>query len=347
MKVILQDYINQTSEHCGSGSMRDLIRHYCGLDLPEHVVFGLGAGLDALYFPMPGNKPPFMFLGRGVSMEQDLAYTLGLDYQEVRQADNDVAWHEVRQEIIDGCPTMLAGDIFYLDYRKFKVHFPGHRFVLVGFDDEQKQVYIADRTECEPQVCSLQGVRDSRNSPVGMSSHNLWGKFHSGEVRHSLGEACEHALRITAARMLGDDRSQIEMLSAQAGSSDFVAGGLAALVLFRAQLKANDERHNDTKLAKSLVDNIVNFGTGGGFFRIMFAQFMQWSKSQRPDIVTEDDVQAAALAATHWADIANIAVALSTDANDLEAWAAIDGLLLQVENTERRLFEALAEQLHG
>ncbi len=347
MKVILQDYINQTSEHCGSGSMRDLIRHYCDLDLPEPVVFGLGAGLDALYFPLPGNDPPFMFVGRGVSMEQDLAYTLGLDYQEATQVDNDVAWQQARQEIIDGHPTMLAGDIYYLDYRKFKVHFPGHRFVLVGFDDEREQVYIADRTECEPQICSLQGVRDSRNSPVGMSSHNLWGKFRSGEVRYSLDEACERALGITAARMLGEDRSQIEMLSVQAGSSDFVAGGLAALVLFRAQLQTMPERSSDTRLAKSLVDNIVNFGTGGGFFRVMFAEFMQWARLQRPDIVTDDLVQSAGLAATHWTDIADIAANLSTDASDLAAWGAVDNLFIQVENTERRLFATLAEQLHG
>lgn len=347
MKVLLQDYINQTSEHCGSGSMRDLIRHYCDLDLPEHVVFGLGAGLDALYFPLPGNKPPFMFVGRGVSMEQDLAYTMGLDYVESIQADNDTAWQEARQEIIDGHPTMLAGDIYYLDYRKFKVHFPGHRFVLVGFDDEEQQVYIADRTECEPQICSLQGVRDSRNSPIGISSHNLWGKFHSGNVRHSLHEACEQALRITAERMLGEDRSQIEMLSAQAGNSDYVAGGLAALVLFRAQLKSMPDRTNDTGLAKYLVDSIVNFGTGGGFFRVMFAEFIHWSRAQRPDIVSDDVVQAAELAAAHWTEIANVANTLTDDASNLEAWTAIDSLMLQVENTERKMFETLAEQLHG
>ncbi|MEM8497760.1 MAG: BtrH N-terminal domain-containing protein [Pseudomonadota bacterium] len=347
MKVILKDYVNQTSEHCGSGSMRDLIRHYCDLDLPEHVVFGLGAGLDALYFPLPGNQPPFMFVGRGVTMEQDLAYTLGLDYQETRQADDDVAWQEARQEIIDGHPTMLAGDIYYLDYRKFKVHFPGHRFVLVGFDDEQQEVYIADRTECEPQICSLQGVRDSRNSPVGMSSHNLWGKFHSSDVRHSLDEACEHALRITAERMLGEDRSQIETLSAQAGNSDYVAGGLAAMVLFRAQLKSMPGRSNDTGLAKYLLDSIVNFGTGGGFFRVMFAEFMQWSRTQRPDIVSDDLIQTAELAASHWNDIAIVASNLANDASDLEAWLAIDNLMLKVENTERRMFETLAEKLHG
>ncbi len=347
MKVLLQDYVNETSEHCGSGSMRDLIRHYCGLDLPEHVVFGLGAGLDALYFPAPVNNPPFMFFGRGVSMEQDLAYTLGLDYQEVTQTNDDKAWQDVRQQIIDGQPTMLAGDIYYLDYRKFKVHFPGHRFVLVGFDDEQQHVYIADRTECAPQICSLQGVRHSRNSPVGISSYNLWGKFHSGDVRHSLGDACEHALRITAARMLGDDKSQIELLSAQAGNTDFVAGGLAAIVLFRAQLSAMPERNTDTQLAKYLLDCIANFGTGGGFFRVMFAEFMQWSNAQRPDIVNTDLAQRAHAAAAHWSDIAGIAASITNGADAGEAWRNIDSLLAQVESTERRMFETLAEQLQG
>ena len=69
MRVLIENYRNQTAGHCGSGAMRNLLNHYCDLDLPEAVVFGLGAGLDSVFFTIPGVKPPFMLFGRGASME--------------------------------------------------------------------------------------------------------------------------------------------------------------------------------------------------------------------------------------------------------------------------------------
>ena len=37
--------------------MRNLLHHYCGLELGEEVVFGLGAGLDFLYFSSARFEP--------------------------------------------------------------------------------------------------------------------------------------------------------------------------------------------------------------------------------------------------------------------------------------------------
>ena len=96
MRVLIEDYRNLTAGHCGSGSMRNLLYHYCGLDLPEGVVFGLGAGLDCVFFTIDAVNPPFMLFGRGATMEVDLAESLGLDYREKIQLDDDVAWQEVR-----------------------------------------------------------------------------------------------------------------------------------------------------------------------------------------------------------------------------------------------------------
>ena len=87
MRVLIEDYRNLTAGHCGSGAMRNLIYHYCGLDLEEGVVFGLGAGLDTVYFSYDQQHPPFMLFGRGSSMEADLAETLGMDYAEQIQTD--------------------------------------------------------------------------------------------------------------------------------------------------------------------------------------------------------------------------------------------------------------------
>ena len=72
MRVLIDSYRNLTAEHCGSGSMRNLIYHYCGLELDEAVVFGLGSGLDCMYVPTPGLEPPYLFVGRGSSFEAEI-----------------------------------------------------------------------------------------------------------------------------------------------------------------------------------------------------------------------------------------------------------------------------------
>ena len=110
------------------------------------------------------------------------------------EPDDAEAWELVRQEVLAGRPTMLSGDIFYLDYREYKVHFPGHRFVLVGFDDEREIAFIADRINVEPEACSYPALFASRNPPEGISTHNLWGRFHGSEPTRSLEEAAAWAI---------------------------------------------------------------------------------------------------------------------------------------------------------
>jgi len=201
MQAMIEDFRILPAGHCGSGAMRNLIYHYCNLDLPEGVIFGLGAGIDTVYFAYEKAQPPFMFFGRGSSMETDVTRNLGIDYREQTQSNDDTAWNDVKAEVMNGHPTMLSGDIFYLDYREFKVHFPGHRFILLGFNEDKGEVYIADRINTHAETCSMGALRQSRSADVGISSHNLWGKFHSSKASNSLPEACGLALKMSVERM--------------------------------------------------------------------------------------------------------------------------------------------------
>jgi hypothetical protein len=344
MRVLIENYRNLTAGHCGSGAMRNLIYHYCGLDLPEAVVFGLGAGLDSVFFTIDGVKPPFMLFGRGASMEVDLAETLGLDYRETIQADDALAWQEVREEVCAGRPTMLSGDIFYLDYRKFKVHFPAHRFVLLGFDEDREEVYVADRTDEETQTCSMRALRLSRNPPDGMSTYNGWGKFHTGDVRHSLPDACGIALRKTVERMLGSDNSQSQAMAAiRGGEGGLLATGLNGLRTFSEQLPLWEQR-GDAADHTAYVDNaIIKFGTGGGFFRDHFAKFMEWSRQQRPDLVGSTTVDLAVLAAKSWNELSPTMQALVADASNNALWGRAREQVLDIYETEYSLFGHLAD----
>lgn len=338
MRVLIEDYRNLTAEHCGSGSMRNLLFHYCGLELDEAVVFGLGSGLDCMFLSVVTERPPFMLFGRGPSMEADLASALGVDYRETRQADDNLAWSEVAAEVAAGRPTMLSGDILYLDYREYKVHFPGHRFVLLGYDDELQDTYLADRTDVETQTCSMQGLRLSRNAPVGISSENLWGKFYSGDVQHSLGEACETALKRTTGRMLGSDHPQV------------FGAGLTGLVGFDSGLAGIQTLANamdswpcgeEALIYARYIDNcIVKFGTGGGFFRNLFADFIGWARVQRPDLVDAAVVDASQKAAALWNSLADLMRDLVPTEDD--CWQPAQQKIQEIHRVETALFKALS-----
>ncbi|MFT4769339.1 MAG: hypothetical protein ACI8RN_002483 [Glaciecola sp.] len=344
MRVLIENYRNLTAGHCGSGSMRNLIYHYTGLELDEGVVFGLGSGLDSVYFDYPHADPPYMCFGRGSSFETDVTEALGIDYQETAQADDAQAWEDVRQEVIAGRPTMLSGDIYYLDYRKFKVHFPGHRFVLLGFDDKRDEVYVADRTDEETQTCSTEGVRLSRNPPVGMSTCNTWGKFHSTQVRHSLPDACGLALRKTVGRMLNFDSSQRDLMAAMRGDTQGdLEVGLEGLRMLAKQLPRWAELDDPRSHAQYLDNAIIKFGTGGGFFRDHFAAFMRWSALQRPDLVGPTTVSLAEGAAKGWNDLSPIMQDIVAAPKDAAQWQRAQLQLEDIFEQEYSLFGHLAD----
>jgi hypothetical protein len=342
--MLIDDYRNLSGEHCGSTAMRNLLHHYCGLDLSEEVVFGLGAGLDFLYFESARFEPPVFTFGRSVTLEQDLATTLGVDYREQVEPDDDTAWQVVRREVSEGRPTMLSGDAFYLDYRDFKVHFPAHRFVLVGYDDEAQVAMIADRLDPEPQPCSYRALRLSRNPPEFISTYNLWGKFFGTEFRHSLDEAYRNALALASRRMLHGDPVTTEGLRAAAGDpSAEVATGLEGLAAFLREVPQWRHRDDRPLLARYASDCIEKFGTGGGNFRVMYAEFLAQARVAVPDSIPEGAPDLARRSASHWTELATHLAELAEDGAEAASAGAVDSLghILELET---RLFESIAER---
>ncbi|MFN2377565.1 MAG: BtrH N-terminal domain-containing protein, partial [Candidatus Binatia bacterium] len=222
---LIENYRNLPGEHCGSTAMRNLLFHYCDLELSEGEVFGLGSGIDFVLLESDVYQPGVMLFGRGATMEADLGDALGVDYREEVEADNTAAWDVVREEVLAGRPTMLSGDALYLDYRDFKVHFPAHRFVLLGFDDDAGLAYVADRIVPETQACSYAALAKSRNPPDFISTFNLWGKFGTaggaGAAR-SVEEAMHVAIARASRRMLGDAAA-----ASSSPASPLSSGGLS------------------------------------------------------------------------------------------------------------------------
>jgi hypothetical protein len=281
---------------------------------------------------VPGLGP--VAFGRTASMEVDLAHALGVDYQEQPEPDNEKAWQDARAEVLAGRPTMLSGDIFYLDYREFKVHFPGHRFVLLGFDDEAAEVYIADRVRDEAEVCSLGALIESRNPSEGMSTQNLSGRFERGPAAHDLVTAGRIAIEKCSLRMLGEDEG-----SAGEDRPD-VTNGVAGISRLAREVPTWSRLEGGQGLASYNASAIEKFGNGGGNFRRLYAGFLAWARSHDPGRVPADAPALSIEAADGWTALAHLLWQASDGEN---AWAEAGAQASRVAAIETRLFEGLAE----
>jgi Butirosin biosynthesis protein H, N-terminal/Domain of unknown function (DUF4872) len=343
MKTLIAPYEIFPGEHCGSASMRGLLKHYCGLALPEPAVFGLSAGLECAYLENAALDPGVAVFGRSASLEVDLGRILGIDYREQPDPDDAHAFEAVRAEVLAGRPTMLSGDIFYLDYREFKVHFPGHRFVLLGFDDAAEQVFIADRVRPVPEACSYGALSQSRNPPVGLSTRNLWGRFHGTEVGRSIPDAARLAIRECAQRMLGAGREGLGGFSEGSGAK--VALGVAGIRHFAEALPGWAEREDAQRLASFNARCIEKFGNGGGNFRRLYAGFLAWARELDAKLVPAEAPALATRAADGWTAISDRLAEASAEGAPGLPFAEAAALAHQVAELEQVLFERLAEQV--
>jgi hypothetical protein len=340
VKTLIESYRNHPGEHCGSVAMRGLLEHYCGLELPEPAVFGLGAGLDCGYLSGSGLDPAAVVFGRTVSMEMDVGRSLGVDYREQPEDDDARAWEVVREEVLAGRPTMLSGDILYLDYREYKVHFPGHRFVLVGFDDEIQKAYIADRINVAPEACSYGALFTSRNPPEGISTHNLWGKFHGTEMAHGLEEACRIAISLCARRMLGEESS---FPADFGGKGDTRAvTGIAGIRQLALDLPSWEGREDAAWLASYNSRCIEKFGNGGGNFRRLYAGFLAWAHELDSGLIDAKAPALATKAADGWTALAATLAATTEEGAASSLWREAAAQAAAIAETEAELFGRLA-----
>lgn len=320
--------------------MRNLIAHYCGLELSEAMTFGLGSGLDLLFLAGEKLQPQVIGFGRTLTLELDVASALGVDYREQPDFDDAHAWEAVRREVAAGRPTMLSGDVFHLDYRDFKNHFPAHRFVLLGYDDDREIAFVADRLRPEVEEVSYGALARSRNPrDYPMSTFNLWGRFHSVEPTRTLPEAIAFALDRNVARMRGDDQSQTMLIHMSSGGSgiDECITGLDGLRRFAASVPTWFERPDRDALLRFGGTNIESYGTGGGNFRRLFAAFLSEARAHVPDRVDEATVDRAMRSADCWTALSD--ALRSPSAADPQARCA--EILSEIIALETQIFETL------
>lgn len=291
MRSVVETYAHQTGEHCASTALRNLL-HFRGLTLSEGMIVGLASGLGFYYIRRPDLSPSHMFHGRTLTLESDFGRNTAMGFEDRIEPDDARAWRAVKGRIDAGEPVMVSTDPFYLGYHRTTSHFPGHRAVVVGYDDEADEVYIADRKFESLQVCRFDELRRARNaSDHPHPCQNQYGDF---EGRPALGRPLDEAIR-TAVR-----RNCEAMLTPRDGATVGV-GGMRALARDLPRWTDIDDWSWAARFGYQVV---VKRGAGGSFFRSLYADFLAEAGRHVPALEPGGFAGRMQAVAAHWRELA-------------------------------------------
>ena len=291
MKILVTDYEHRTGEHCASTALRNLL-HFHGVEISEPMIVGLSGGLGFAYLRGADWNPTRLFHGRTLTLEADFCRNAGIPFEDRLEPDDERAWIAVRDRIDSGLPVMISTDTFYLGYHRTQSHFPGHRAVVVGYDADAGEVYLADRKFERYQTCRFDELRRSRNADD--HPQRCWNQFgdFTGEVKlgRPLIDAIRFALRLNGRGLL-----------TRADETVVGTGGMRALAA-----DFSDWQHLDdwSWAARFGYQVIVQRGAGGSFFRSLYADFLAEAAGIVPAIGSAGLPQRMAGIAGRWRDLA-------------------------------------------
>jgi hypothetical protein len=210
--------------------------------------------------------------GRSATLENDFGANLALDFVERAEPDDDRAIAGLRARLAAGEPVLLSTDTYYLGYQNTTSHFPGHRCVAVGYDDETGDFLIADRKYEEFQRCSFEELRRSRNAPdYPIRCENVWGDFTTPvKLGRPLAEAIVVALERNARAML-DPQTELP-------------AGIPAMRALANDLPNWADAEDWSWAARFGYQIIEKRGAAGTFFRSLTADFLRESAEIVPAI---------------------------------------------------------------
>ena len=327
--VLVDDYVHRTGEHCASTALRNLMGH-AGTELSEGMIFGLASGHGFFYLESDDLSPTRMFHGRTATLEQDFAENTGLPMTDRIEPDDDVAWQRLRESIDAGRPVMVSTDTFYLGYHNTTSHFPGHRCVVVGYDDASESVYVADRKFDDYQLCSYDELRASRNAKdYPASCENQYGDV-TGPLAFGrpIAEAVPVALLRNARAMLEPDSP--------------LPAGIPAMRKLAADLAGWKSLEDWSWAARFGYQVVVKRGAAGTFFRSLLADFLREAAPLVPGLSSVAPAAAIDSIAARWCDLAALLREQSErETCDPELFAAAGRVASELADREARFFEGV------
>ncbi|AFC99420.1 hypothetical protein Mtc_0656 [Methanocella conradii HZ254] len=267
MKKILDGFTHRRGMHCDTTSLRDVFL-YAGHDMPESALFGMGEGLGFYYWESKNLRHPAVG-GRIKPLELDrrVCRNLGVSLRIRTSTSPRRAYDAMKAMLAEDTPVMIRADIFYLKYRRSNHHCGAHNIVVAGLDEEAGIAYVADRIAdglIELPVSQLIDARSSPHKPF--PPRNAWFEFgFPVEVRPD---------PVKVMRTIG--MNAVEMLN-----SDVRNVGVGGIYYFASCLRRWKDGFTKPELkmaCDAAYGAIQANGTGGGLYRHMYAEFLEYAR---------------------------------------------------------------------
>lgn len=309
----------------------DVVRHH-GYLLSEAMCFGIGSGLNFFYLTSPSLSPSHFFGGRSQALETVFFDHIGQPFQW-NQSD-EFPWAAMRDCIDKNAPIILLTDLYYLDYYQTSTHFSGHAIVLAGYDMEVDDgvAYVADTERPGLQLTSLASLAQAMVSEAFPTPvHNYWYPFSAVEIK-DLKQAIRKGLARATKLML---EPKVEVM------------GLQAMRRWAQELALWPKVASDwVWCARFGYQVIEKRGTGGGAFRLMYAEFLEEAQAYCPELRAVDSVGEMREIAWCWRELAKILYRASEE-KDANLMKLAGDVAHSIVKAETKFWQKLKEIFHN
>ncbi|OPY26360.1 MAG: hypothetical protein A4E28_02560 [Methanocella sp. PtaU1.Bin125] len=264
MKLILRDFEHKKGVHSDTTALRDVFA-FAGHRFPEELFFGLGEGLGFYYWNGRNLARP-MIGGRCGNLELDRRVCDKLGARLViRESTSPRRARGTMLSLLEaGRPVMLHTDAYYLKFLRCDAHFGAHCLVVAGVDEDT--AYVADRSRdglIEMSLDELSEARSSRHRPF--PPQNRWFEIDVPEQIDVDPKALMGAIGMNATEMLNSPIRNV---------------GIGGIYYFANCVRTWDTAYGKKDLprvCREAHDAIEGDGIGGGCFRYLYADFLQYA----------------------------------------------------------------------
>ncbi|MFE8991376.1 BtrH N-terminal domain-containing protein [Streptomyces collinus] len=245
--------------HCESTTLVNLLRHR-EIDLSESLIFGLAGGLSFIYWRT--KQMPTPFVGGRIkpdTLSDNLANALNLRMSVHETSSVNRAKEHLLAELDSGTVVGLKLDRYFLDYSTDDFRFAAHYVACVGYDDDRFAL-----VETQPlglQWASGESLATARNARGPMSSRN---RAFTIDIPKGglpdLGKAARKGIRSAAENFLNPP------------ISNFGYKGMHKVADLMP--KWLDDLDSPAESLPEICTIMEDAGTGGGLFRMMWAEFL-------------------------------------------------------------------------
>lgn len=326
--MIIKDFKPYYGQSCEPTTVGNLIQH-CGLALSEPMLFGIGEGLNFIFWD--SKQMGYPFLGGRCKQDvltENIARNLQLKLDVDETASKKKAWEFVKSNLDKGIPVGLKLDFYFLEYIEQKIHFAAHYVTIYGYDEEFG--YLIDGGM---QVkSSLSSISEARNFKGSMSSPNRAFTITANDKLPDMKTTIACAIHRNAKQYLNPPIQNISFKgikkTAKLVPNWFEKPGMTPELIVQTG---------------SLMEEA---GTGGALFRNIYRDFLKECDELYPEIGLHDAYLKFAKIAPMWSEVSKL-ICSAGESSDSRPLNKASGILMDIASMEEEAMKLLFDNTTG